>query len=69
MIRFIGLILAVVVGMFVYDNYVVNSDAKTMISNIVKSDKVEEISQSTQDEFKKFKEQRLKEFEEFKTEK
>jgi len=64
--RFISVIIVVVVGMFVYDNYIADSDSKKLVKNIINNEAIADIEKSTQQEFQEFKEQRLKEFEEFK---
>ncbi|MDH5256821.1 MAG: hypothetical protein OEX07_02400 [Gammaproteobacteria bacterium] len=65
-IRFFGIILAVIVGMFIYDNYINKSEVKEMVSSIVENEKVINKSQSINQEFEQFKKQRLQEFEDFK---
>ena len=65
-IRFFGIILAVIVGMFIYDNYINKSEVKEMVSSIVENEKVINKSQSINEEFEQFKKQRLQEFEDFK---
>jgi len=60
-IRFVGIIIAVIAGLFIYDNYLDNSEIKATVSSITNQS-----PKSIQDEFQEFKAQRLKEFEEFK---
>ena len=66
MLRFIGLIVAVVAGMFIYDNFIDKSVAKDVVSNVVKNNELKDAPQSITEEFEKFKAKRMEEFEEFK---
>jgi len=65
-IRFVGVIIAVVGGMFIYNNYIDNTDSKKLVNGIMNNNAIADNKKSTQQNFEEFKAQRLKEFDEFK---